>query len=682
MSAPPFSHCTATQYLPILCRVCLFSPEIFVEGHFNWYIQIHIIRIRSVKTNSFVRAFNHVAVMAKRSVHYNQTTHVATPSARNPFPSFPHKFGRYILQEEIGAGGMGRVYKAVHATLKQVVALKTIRDDRFEGDDQILRRFYREIEAAGAVIHPHVARATDAGEEQGIHFLITEYIDGIDLQKFAQKLGGLSAGAACELLYQTCLGLEAIRSQGMVHRDIKPSNLLVTWDGQVKIVDLGLARILDTSISSGQLTGSNALLGTLDFIAPEQALSSRDIDIRADLYSLGCTFIWLLTGRLVFGPPDYRLPAQKIRAHCDVEPDWNQLPPLEDGLLAVLKRLLAKQPADRFQTPGEVARALEPHRDDSALKPLLENARADGSQNFDSHAVTETASYEYDTTVPTKSSKLWHRYRMRVGIIGVGVLCLAMGVFLAREWGNSPSLPSSAESPQEQMPSERIQETPVVTSKATLAGPRDLDALSKGQHNLLEHRPFQLYWDSSNTSTEWNYNPKTWQVFASCGNVGLLEMGRTSAPNYTFRMDLHQQDLTRGVGLYLGAHRVLQNDEEVIRYQFFQIKSGGIGKRRIYQVTRNVGYLPDPANRTSTFQGSETSLKGQRFTPVPSDQCLEVKVHEGRLLHIKINGVNLTDLTQKDVNESFTVDDHAGGVGIWIKMAAGTFRNANFFIEQ
>lgn len=622
--------------------------------------------------------------MANPSVPPNQITRLATGEDR-PFPSLPQKFGRYILQEEIGAGGMGRVYRAVHATLKQVVALKTIRDDRFGGDGQILRRFYREIEAAGAVIHPHVARATDAGEEQGIHFLITEYIDGIDLQKLTKQTGGLPAGVVCELLYQTCQGLEAIRSQRMVHRDIKPSNLLVTWDGQVKIVDLGLARVLDASYQSGQLTGSHTMLGTLDFIAPEQALCVQDIDIRADLYSLGCTFVWLLTGRSVFGPPDYRLAAQKIRAHCDVEPDWNRLPPLDEGLLVILRRLLAKQPEDRFQTPSEVAQALAPYRDKTGLAPLLEEVHEEGGSQFESRSVTETVSYVYDTTIPTKDTTSWKKYRLHAGSIGVVVLGLALGFYLARDSGNPSAFNPRAAGVTETgtVQKNAVKKVAIDAEEPSPAGPRDLDGLMAGAwHNLLEQAPHQLHWESRNTSTEWNYNPKSRQVFASCGELGLLELGQTSAATYTFRLDLKQQNLSRGLGLFLGAHRVIQEGEEVIRYQFLQIKSGGIGNKIIYQVTRNVGYIPDPGNPASNFQGSEISIEGQRFTPVPSDQCLEVKVHEGRLQHVKINGVYMNELVQKEVNEQFTEADHSGGLGIWIKMADGTFRNADFFIDQ
>lgn len=629
--------------------------------------------------------------MAKRNVHHNQTTNVATPSPRNPFSSLPRKFGRYILQEEIGAGGMGRVFKATHATLKQVVALKTIRDDRFEGDDQILRRFYREIEAAGAVIHPHVARATDAGEEQGIHFLITEYIDGIDLQALTQRMGGISAGVVCELAYQTSLGLEAIRSQGMIHRDIKPSNLLVTWDGQVKIVDLGLARILDASISSGQLTGSNALLGTLDFIAPEQAHCARDIDIRADLYSLGCTVIWLLTGQAVFGPPDYRFPAQKIRAHCDVEPNWNRLPPLEDGVLTVLKRLLAKRPGDRFETPAQVAEALKPYRDETALGPLLERVREEKNQELDSHAVTETVSYEYDTTVPRKDFAVWKWTTWFIGGVSFFVIALVATALLLNSLSGDRK--THLDEFREKAPDNSLVKSQAIDAVDT-SQTRKLDELPPLEpHDLLERSPSERLWKGNAAGTLWQYDEKLNHLFVNADDVGMLELGTTSASNYIFSVTISQPRLSGGLGVYIGAHLNTYKGSEVLRYQCFQIQQIPRSKKKpSYRLTQYVGMEPLKPNPESPSM--RAAIHSASFTPDPGDQLLEIHVDEGRLRKVLINNKPLDDFINIKIRTDETTDknedkelngfrkltpaDFVGGLGVWADGATGAFKKAHY----
>ncbi len=534
------------------------------------------------------------AAVSMQGMEDNQPTDIVRSDSPQKFPALPHKFGRYVLQAEIGAGGMGRVFKALHATLKQVVALKTIRSEKFPDDDEsAVRRFYREIEAAGAVLHPHVARATDAGEERGIHFLITEYIDGINLQSLTQKFGPLSVGVACELLHQACSGLGAIDAQKMVHRDLKPSNILVTWQGQVKIVDLGLARFVNDSSSSHDLTGSHAFLGTVDFLAPEQAMSAREIDIRADIYSLGCTLVWLLTGKPVFGPPNYFSPAQKLRAHAEAEPDWAEFHRLDPRLVPFVKRLLAKDPQDRFQSPAQLAQALEPFRDALGLQTLLEEAGKDSFLDPDSRAVTETLSFKYDTTKPGQETKFWKRVRLSVGIAAGLLLALAIGFWLPRFLGNRPEIDLPNTLAATTVPEKP---RPAVVSKIPHENPsRNLDNLLSGQwHNLLERPPKKLYWDSSNTGTEWHYNPKTWQVTGSCGVMGLLELGTTSASDYTFQLSLNQQDLSSGLGLYLGAHPDKHEGQAVIRYQHFQIKAGRIGHKKTYRVTRSLGLLSDP----------------------------------------------------------------------------------------
>jgi len=202
--------------------------------------------------------------------------------------------GQYQLLEPIGRGGMGVVYKAMHSKLRQVVALKTMTRTALL-DPQAIARFQREMAALGALVHPNIVRATDAGEWDGWHYLVMEYLEGIDLNHLVQVYGTVSVADACELVRQAATGLQFIHEHQRVHRDLKPSNLMLTVTGQVKILDLGLA-LLNEAHDQDELTGSHQVMGTAYYIAPEQARNSHQVDIRADLYSLGCTLFKLLTG--------------------------------------------------------------------------------------------------------------------------------------------------------------------------------------------------------------------------------------------------------------------------------------------------------------------------------------------------------------------------------------------------
>jgi serine/threonine protein kinase/Leucine-rich repeat (LRR) protein len=273
--------------------------------------------------------------------------------------------GGYVLLERLGEGGMGQVFKARHHKLGQVVALKLIRPERL-ADPAALRRFRREIQAAAQLEHRHIVRAHDAEEVAGTAFLVLEYVAGIDLGKLVQQQGPLPADRACDYIRQAALGLQHAFEKGLVHRDVKPSNLLLSsppspprGEGRpvVKLLDLGLARLSHAAgaDSSTMLTEDGAVMGTPDFMAPEQAEESHTVDIRADIYSLGCTLYFLLAGRPPFAGGTL---AQKLRKHMLDEPPPPEGLHDEPGLAAVLRKMLAKRPEDRYQTPAEVAGAL------------------------------------------------------------------------------------------------------------------------------------------------------------------------------------------------------------------------------------------------------------------------------------------------------------------------------------
>jgi serine/threonine protein kinase len=265
--------------------------------------------------------------------------------------------GKYKLLEHLGEGGMGAVYLCEHLAMRRRVAIKVLPAGRSQ-DASYLERFYREARAVAALDHPNIVRAHDIDHDDKLHFLVMEYVDGASLQEIVKKTGPMDVLRACHYVRQAALGLQHAHEAGLVHRDVKPGNILVDRNGIVKVLDMGLARFFhdDDSLSK---KFDETVLGTTDYLAPEQAVHG-DVDIRADIYSLGATFYYLLTGQTLFGEG---LAAQKLIWQQTRQPKpLRSLRPAVPAELADLieRRMLAKDPARRFQVPAEAAAALEP----------------------------------------------------------------------------------------------------------------------------------------------------------------------------------------------------------------------------------------------------------------------------------------------------------------------------------
>jgi serine/threonine-protein kinase len=262
--------------------------------------------------------------------------------------------GPYLLLERLGEGGMGQVYKARHRLMNRLVALKLIRRDRLAGNGPA--RFLREMQTAARLDHPHIVHAYDADKVKGRPLLVMEYVEGGSLGGLVDRVGPLPVGAACEYVRQAALGLHHAHERGVIHRDVKPSNLLLkAAEGQVKVADFGLSRLREAADDG--LTHTGWAVGTADYIAPEQATDSRSVDLRADLYGLGCTLYCLLSGGPPF--PEGSL-VDKLRRHAcdDPRPVEALRPDVPAALAAVVARLMAKKPQDRYPTAAEVAGAL------------------------------------------------------------------------------------------------------------------------------------------------------------------------------------------------------------------------------------------------------------------------------------------------------------------------------------
>ncbi len=282
--------------------------------------------------------------------------------------------GEYQLIEELGRGGMGRVYKALHTKLDRIVAVKVLPRGRL-GDEKAIVRFDREMKAVGRLAHPNIVHAHDAREIDGTPVLIMEFVDGLDLAEIGRRLGRLPLADVCELVRRTALALQCAHEHGLVHRDVKPSNIMLSRAGEVKLLDLGLARFYAESAGE-ETTGTGIAMGTADYMAPEQASDSRTVDIRADLYSLGCTLYKLLSGRAPFSGAEYRGTLDKLNAHVHQPAPFirDLVPDVPEKLAAILDRLLAKDPNDRFSVPSDVAEAIAPLCNGADLPALVKRA--------------------------------------------------------------------------------------------------------------------------------------------------------------------------------------------------------------------------------------------------------------------------------------------------------------------
>jgi serine/threonine-protein kinase len=334
--------------------------------------------LRHVPDDTLLLRLRDARTTAEMHTHGLQATQPGSP----PMPAVPAELEdhpRYRILKVLGSGGMGTVYLAEHRLMERTVALKVIGRD-FLRNPTAVERFRLEVKAAGRLSHPNIVAAHDAEQAGDLHFLVMEYVDGTSLARVVEKKGPLPVVHACNYIRQAALGLQHAHEKSMVHRDIKPHNLMLSRKGQVKILDFGLARFARDqeqseqpereATSRGSLTTVGTVLGTPDFIAPEQVSNSRQADIRSDIYSLGCTLYYLLSGKAPF-PQGSAL--EKVLSHVEkTPPALSELRPgLSSKLLDVVAKMMAKDPAERYQTPAEVAAALAGLAKPGAAIPLL-----------------------------------------------------------------------------------------------------------------------------------------------------------------------------------------------------------------------------------------------------------------------------------------------------------------------
>lgn len=385
--------------------------------------------------------------------------------------------GKYKLLDVIGQGGMGAVLKAEQSSIRRIVALKVMAKELLK-DGNAVHRFLREIQSAASLNHPNIVSAIDADCIGDRYFLVMEFVEGRDIKAWLKKYGPLPIGWSCEVVRQVALGLQHAHERGMVHRDIKPSNIMVTVDAQTghphaKIMDFGLSRLVSETETEGHRTRSGAIMGSPDYISPEQASSAKDADIRADLFSLGCTMFHMLTGQYPF--PGTNVMEKLMARATHVPPPVSSLrpdvPAAIDEIVASLTRL---NPSERIQLPSELALRLasldvtkpattqEPSgesSDDGLEVILLEES--DNTLNIFLDQLTTQSSEPGSSELFTSSSSGTNQRSKKSSLIasGIAAVCVVgvLGGLASMSGGSKPN--STTDSPSKATKKEPAKKT-------------------------------------------------------------------------------------------------------------------------------------------------------------------------------------------------------------------------------
>lgn len=600
---------------------------------------------------------------------------------RTPLPSVPvseelpqgFQLGQYVILAKLGQGGMGTVYRALHARLKRTVALKVLSGRRAH-EPQTLARFQREMEIVGKLDHPHLVRATDAGETAGHAYLVMDLIDGLDLHHLVTRVGPLPLADACDLIRQAAVGLQYVHAQGLVHRDIKPSNLLLGADGCVRVLDLGISRLYEKGPDSERLTDSGQIMGTADYMAPEQGINSHAVDIRADVYSLGCTLYKLLTGQPPFSGPEYDSYFKKLFAHVQtpVPPVGEVRPEVPDGLAAVLGRMLAKAPADRFATPGEVAEALRPFASGADPAALLARVRLGEVEQTEpdlrtrADAAFAVARHEAEVPVPFLSevrtpTRHPDRKRPRLLLTTAALAVAALAWLLSCSgWFDPASAPSGTEHPAR----------PEEAKDPTKFRPRVW-------HGLLTNRPAPLLWPEPALQSNWTYEEGRQSLTVNCHEIGLLQLGTAPGPEYVLQLGIDQWGRWHGgVGCFLGFRETEEAGEKFIRYQRIELMPYRVGDpKQAFKMCRILARVK-VAGRRHWAVKTHTVAQQVLAQPPAREQILEVTVEKRGLTRVRWGTSELGELVTPQVNALVGPENYHGPFGAFNNSSAGVFHNA------
>ena len=560
----------------------------------------------------------------------------------------PQRLGNYEIVARLGQGGMGKVYKAWHRNLKRHFALKTLRTD-VAATSEAINRFYREMEAIGRINHLNVVHATDAGPIDGVDCLVMEYLEGVDLGSLLRQTASVPLEVACELVAQAAQGLEAITGFGLVHRDIKPSNLFLTTTGQLKILDLGLARLgVDD-----EYTRRGEVYGTADYIAPEVALGLGEYDSKADVYSLGCTFYKLLAGVAPFESAEYDSFASKLQAHTSATPPSlnDRIPAVPREILALLDRMLAKKPADR-PTAADVVTQLEAFTSSNARSQLarlaIEHAlvveHLEG-EHFSSTPIGKSL-------VPTKPDVPWVsrvvQRRPWGGGVAVGLAFLLPLLAVAMWWSVGREDPAPASSAAADR-GPRLRSLPVGNSHAAIPL-----RVKDSPLTILE-------WTGRDRVSSWEISDDFNSLEIQTDAIGMIALDSMGGGEHTFSVDVERIDWKSGLWGIFYAYQTAEQGR-LIRYERIACVANTKGN---YNLSRALVRIDreSPITKQSFLGKAVVDLDRRR-------NQIELRFNDQQLIEVLFNGVAQPSLIG---STDPPPDPGEGMIGVYCSIAAASF---------
>jgi len=614
----------------------------------------------------------------------------APPTTTDELPPrrvVPARLGRYDLTEELGRGGMGIVFAAVHTVLNKRFAVKVILPE-YADNPRVVARFRREVRVVGEMAHPNVVAATDADEDAGCHFLVMELVTGLDLATLLREAGPFPVADAAEAIRQAAVGLQYVHERERVHRDLKPSNLMLSTDGVVKVLDLGLAALFADGVPTGELTGTRLVMGTADYMAPEQWVDSHAVDIRADIYSLGCTLYHVLTGEVPFPPAARRPTPGNPAAHAAVPTPSVRVirPDVPPGLDAVVRRMLEPNPADRYPTPQALADALAPFATGadckglvSATRDCLLEHRATGQSG--GRADGETAPYRGRTptvtprsgpraAVPGRRRATWRW--AAAGGVGVAT-ALALWVVFGGPKGDGPA-PSMSKA------NEPVAAPPAVPTTLPEAdnGPQT------GQwYALLRNAPVPLILDNQPFNRHVQYNPKTLEFRVDTPLMNMYSFGSADRSDYKLQIGIRQTKWVGGVGIFFGHHPEPGTHAAGAKCQLLKLEPSWKPGPPEFKMTREWGSIePDQQGRPGFVRNVSSATC--RFPPPLDSQehVLGIEVRNGKLRNVTWNGILLPDLVTHECNAAVTPADYVGAFGVVVVQSSSVFGNARLMVLE